>query len=128
MSSPLWIAIEPLSSETRLVLSVPLSGTALKARLPPLPAHPRALMMFLESLSAWYRRPLTAALDADALANVHHREHWCELLTDVPGLDVTVEWVSRAEHVRPLRDSYFDSLGNMRSTKRAMTLAATGQR
>jgi hypothetical protein len=127
MSTPLWMAIEPLSNETRLVLSVPISGTALKARLPALPAHPRAVTMLLESLSAWYRRPITAALDADALGVQHHAERWCEFLGDLPGVDVTVEWISRTEH-KGDRDRFFDALGDMRSAKRLVTVASTGQR
>lgn len=127
MSTPLWMSIEPLSNETRLVLSVPISGIALKARLPGLPAHPRAVTMLLESISAWYRRPLTAAIDADALGVQHHAEGWCELLGDVPGLDVTVEWVSHTEGKRE-RDRFFGALGGMRSTERLATIAATGQR
>jgi hypothetical protein len=127
MSTPLWLAIEPLSQETRLILAVPISGIALKARLPAMPAHPRAVTMLLESLSAWYRRPITAALDADALGVQHHPERWCELLGDLPGLDVTVEWVSRVEP-KGERDRFFDALGNMRSAKRLVTLASTGQK
>jgi hypothetical protein len=127
MSTPLWMAIEPLSSETRLVLTVPISGIALKARLPSLPAHPRAVMMLLESISAWYRRPLTAAIDADALGVQHHPERWCELLGDPPGMDLTVEWIARAEQ-KGQRDSFFDALGDLRSAKRLVRIAATGQR
>jgi hypothetical protein len=127
MSTPLWMAIEPLLKETHLVLSVPISGIAMKARLPALPTHPRAVAMMLESISAWYRRPLTAAIDAEALGVQHHPERWCELLGDLPGIDLSVEWVSRAAH-KEGHDSFFDALGDMRSAKRLATIAATGQR
>jgi hypothetical protein len=52
MSSSLWLSIEPSPSEIRLLLAVPQSGTALKARLPPRPARPRALAMLMEALSS----------------------------------------------------------------------------
>jgi len=121
------MAIEPLAQETRLIFTVPLTGTSLKARLSALPAHPRAVMMLLESLSAWYRCPLIAAIDADALGARHHAERWCEAMGDVPGLDVSVEWVARPS-VREKRDRFFHALGDLRSTARIVTLAATGQR
>lgn len=128
MSTPLWMAIEPLARETRLVLSVPQTGATLKARLPSLPAHPRAVMMMLESLSAWYRRPLTAAFDADALGALHRAEQWCELLGDPPGLDVRVEWVSRSAHRAATGDRFFRAIGDLRTTRELLGIAATGQR
>lgn len=128
MSSPLWMAIEPLAQETRLILTVPLTGMSLKARLPALPAHPRAVMMLLEAVSAWYRVPIIAAIDADALGTRRDAERWSELMGDVPGLDVSVEWVSRPPAVRTQRDRFFEALGDLRSTARIATLAATGQR
>jgi hypothetical protein len=121
------MAIEPQADETRLVLSVPLSGTTLKARFPALPAHPRAVVMLLESISAWYRRPITAALDADALGVQHHPERWSEFVGDLPGMDVTVEWVSRGRK-GAARDRFIDALGEMRAATRTLTFAATGQK
>jgi hypothetical protein len=50
--SPLWMSIEPMIVETRVMLSVPGVGTALRARLPLLPCQPHALSMLLEGLSA----------------------------------------------------------------------------
>jgi hypothetical protein len=122
------MALEPRAHETRLILTVPLTGTAMKARLPPMPAHPRAVMMLLESLSAWYRLPITAAIDADALGARHHAERWCEFLGDIPGLDISVEWVSRPSLPKERRDRFFHALGDLRSTAQLATVAATGQR
>lgn len=126
MPSPLWMSIEPRSSEIRLMLSEPSAGTSLKARLPSPPTHPRALAMLLEALSAWYRLPLRAALDADAQDVQHHPERWAHLLGDLPGLEVQVEWVSRPLAARR-RDRFLGTLGDFSSARRLITRAATGQ-
>ena len=68
MSLPLWMAIEPVGSEVRLMLTAPSERTVLKARLPNPPTHPRAVIALLESLSLWYGRPLRAVIDADGNA------------------------------------------------------------
>jgi hypothetical protein len=125
--SPLWMSIEPLAQETRLMLSVPLAGTVLKARLAQPPAHPRALSLLLESLSAWYRRPLHAVLAADAQAVQSFPERWAELLGDLPGLDISVEWVARGEVARR-RDRFLAELGDFASGRSLLHFAATGQR
>ena len=127
MSSPLWLVIEPLPQETRLLLSAPPTGTALKARLPRLPHHPRAVAMFLESLSAWCRRPLTAVLDADALRTQHEPAPWSELLADLP-LDLSVEWVERRTRSSAKRDRFFDDVADSRAARRLLALSTTGQR
>jgi DNA replication protein DnaC len=50
MPSPLWLSIEPRTSEVRLLLSEPNLGTVLKAKLRP-PEHTRALPLLLEAMS-----------------------------------------------------------------------------
>lgn len=125
MSSPLWMSIEPLTAEVRLMLSDPTAGTTLKARLPAPPAHPRALAMLLEALSAWYRLPLQAVLDADAPDVQRHPERWAHLLGDLPGLDIHVEWVARLDARR--RDRFLGPMGDFSSARRLVTRAATGQ-
>jgi hypothetical protein len=124
MSSSLWLSIEPCSSEIRLLLAVPHRGTALKARLPPRPAHPRALPMLMGALSSWYRLPLHAALDADASDVQRNPELWAQWTGDMPGLEVSVEWVARPGVVKT-RDRFLD-LGDFASGKRLITFGATG--
>lgn len=75
-SLPLWLALEPELSCTKLLLSHSSDGTLLKARLSATPAHPGALAMLLESLSAWQGMPLYAVLDADAEGVSKHPECW----------------------------------------------------
>ena len=126
MSTPLWMSIEPLRNETRLFLTAPMTGTALKARLPKMPAHPRAIVMLMEALSAWYRLPLHAALDADAEGVRLHGEHWAVLVGDLPGLDVSVEWIARPKPIK--HDKFLGPMGHFRRARRLISLAATGQR
>ena len=125
MPLPLWMSIEPCCSEVRLLLSEPAVGTRLKARLPSPPSHPRAVPMLLEALSAWYRLPLHAVLDADASDVRRDPERWAMLVGDLPGLDVSVEWVARSV---AKRDRYLESMGDFGDARRLVTFGATGQR
>jgi hypothetical protein len=99
----------------------------MKARLPRLPSHPRAAAMLLESISAWYQRPLTAVLDADALRSQHDPGPWSELLADLPGVDLSVAWVEHRRTNRSGRSRYFDGVADTREAKRLLSLATTGQ-
>jgi hypothetical protein len=127
MSSPLlWMSIEPTGTETRLMLSVAGTSTSIKARLPAVPAHPRALMTMLEALSLWYGQPLHAVLDADASDVRRHPERWAELLADAPELCVHVEWA--AVPVVRQHDRFLETLGDFSTARRLLTHAATGQR
>jgi len=125
--SPLWMSIDPDHEETRLMLTEARVGAALRARLPPVPRQPRALAQLLEALSAWYGMPLTAVIDAGAEGALHHPERWAQLLGEIDGEQVRVEWVvvpARAER----RDRFLGELGDFSAAKRLLTFAATGQR
>ena len=114
--------------ETRIMLSVPGVGTALRARLPLLPHQPHALSMLLAGLSAWYGEPFCAVLDdAEAEDVLHHPERWAQLLGDLDGEQIRVEWIghSRSSHER---DRFLGAVGDFRRAKRLITFAATGQR
>jgi hypothetical protein len=124
--SKLWMAIEPELSETRLLLTHAPTGAALRARLPTVPADPRALGLLLEAITSWYGLPLCAALDADA-SDVHlHPERWAQLLGDLDERRVRVEWVASPGHDD--RDRFLGALGDFRSARRLIVRAATGQR
>jgi hypothetical protein len=124
--SPLWLSIEPCRTETRLMLTQAPAGTALRARLPILPAQPCALTLVLRGLAAWYGQPLTAVLDADAEDVARHPERWARLLGELDGETVRVEWVARS---RPAtgRDRFLGVVGDFRSARRLLALATTGQ-
>lgn len=125
--SPLWMSIEPELGETRLMLTAPLVGTALRARLPTRPAQPRALLSLLEALAAWYGEPLCAVLDADASDVQQHPASWAQLLGDLDGERVRVEWVAHAGEPKE-RDRFLGAVGDFASAKRLVTFAATGQK
>jgi len=125
--SPLWMSIDPGHDETRLMLTEPRVGSALRARLPPVPRQPRALAQLLSALSAWYGTSLTAVVDAGAQGALHHPERWAQLLGEIDGEQVRVEWVvvpARAER----RDRFLGKLGDFAAAKRLLTFATTGQR
>jgi len=124
--SLLWMSIDPDHDETRLMLTEARMGAALRARLPPVPRQPRALAQLLEALAAWYGMPLTAVIDAGAEGALHHPERWAQLLGEIDGEQVRVQWVvvpARAE-----RDRFLGELGDFSAAKRLITFAATGQR
>ena len=125
--SPLWMSIDPDHDETRLMLTEARVGAALRARLPPVPRQPRALAQLLEALSAWYGMSLTAVIDAGAEGALHHPQRWAQLLGEIDGEQVRVEWVvvpPRTER----RDRFLGELGDFSAAKRLLTFAATGQR
>jgi hypothetical protein len=124
--STLWMTIEPGNDETRLMLTEARVGAALRARLPPVPSQPRALAMLLESLAAWYGQSLTAVVDAGAEDSARHPERWAQLLGEVDGETVKVEWVV----VPPAggRDRFLGEMGDFTSAKRLLSFAKTGQR
>ena len=126
LSGPLWMAIEPRSSEVRLLLTEPSAGTALKASLPLPPASSRALPLLLEALSAWYQMPLHAVLDADASDVRHHPERWALLAGDLPAHQIGVEWVKRPRARQRQRQRFLDSMGDFRSARALVGFAATG--
>jgi hypothetical protein len=121
------MSIEPGADQVRLLLSAPLVGTVLKARLPAAPAHPRSVIMLLEALAAWYRQPLHAVVAADDPGVTRDPELWALLLGDVPGLDVRIEWVARLAP-KSRRDRFLGALGSFASGRRLLNHTATGQR
>ncbi len=125
--SSLWISIEPRRTETRLMLTQAPAGTALRARLPVLPVQPRGLTLLLQGLAAWYGQPLGAVLDADAEDVAHHPERWARLLGELDDEQVRAEWVAGARRMHE-RDRFLGALGDFRSARRLLAVAATGQR
>lgn len=125
--SPLWMSIDLDHDETRLMLTEARVGSALRARLPPVPKQPRALAQLLEAVSAWYGMPLTAVVDAGAEGALHHPNRWAQLLGEIDGEQVRVEWVV-VPAPSNCRDRFLGELGDFSAAKRLITFAATGQR
>lgn len=124
-SLPLFAALEPVGPHVRLMLSEPMAGTSLTARLPSEPRHERSVVLLLEALALWYGQPLHAVIDADALDARRHPERWARLLGDPPEPHVRVEWlgVPGVQH-----DRFLGSMGSFSAARRLVSFAATGQR
>lgn len=123
--SLLWVTIEPGYDETRLLLTCSLTGAVIRARLPPVPAQPRALAALLEALSAWFGQSLTAVVDASVQDGGIHPNQWARLLDEIDGEQVRVEWVvapAPAERDRFLEETR----GDFSAARRLLTFAATG--
>ena len=125
--SQLWMSIEPELQETRLQLTLAPQGTALRARLPTVPADPRALGHLLEAIASWYGLPLCAALDADASDVQRRPERWAQLLGELDPQRIFVEWVA-AQARRDRRDRFLGAVGDFRSARRLIARGATGLR
>jgi len=124
MSQPLWLTIEPHPAEVLLSLHEPGRGSILRARLPVCPHQPRALATLLESLVAWYGRPLVAVLDADAQDVRQHGERWARLLGELDERHIEVRWSYR--RTAKSRDRFLGKLGNFRPATRMVGLEAGG--
>jgi hypothetical protein len=125
--SLLWVSIEPMEDETRLLVTEGTVGAALRARLPPVPRQPRSLATLLEGLSGWYGQPITAVVAADARDVESQPTRWTQLLREVDGDQVRVEWVVAPPPAT--RDRFLDDVGgDFRGAQRLIRFAATGQR
>lgn len=124
--SRLWLAIEPMAPYTKLMLSRPSVGALLKARLPPKPAHPKAMALLVEALVAWCGEPLCAVIDVDAEEAHRKPEEWARLLGELDSASVTVEW--SCVPLESGRDRFLGEMGDFRSARQLLTFTATGQR
>jgi len=123
--STLWVSIEPGEDETRVMATSARTGAALRARLPPIPSQPQALLLLLQGLSAWFGEPLTAVVAADKEDVLVHPERWAQLLGEIDSEQARIEWVV----VPPVeRDRFLGELGDFKSAKRLIVFTATGLR
>jgi hypothetical protein len=117
------MSLEPRLEEVRLMLSVPMIGTVLKARLCP-PRDPRSVSRLLEALAGWYGRGLHAVLAADAPDVRSQPDRWALALGDAPET-VRVQWVAYPMARR--RDAVLSGLGEFSAARRLLNNTATGQ-
>jgi hypothetical protein len=125
--SNLWLAIEPMASCTKLMLSRPSQGALLKAKLPLQPSQPNGLGLLLEGLVAWCGEPLCAVIDVAAMEGGPQSERWVDFLAATNSPLVTVQF-SCAPVKRARRDGFLDTMGDFRSARRLLTFNGTGQR
>ena len=65
----IWMAIHPRRSGTRVLATVGVQQTLLKAQLHTSPHHPRALPALIEAVALWQGSQVRAALVADERAD-----------------------------------------------------------
>jgi hypothetical protein len=65
----IWMAIHPMRSGTRVLATVGVKRTLLKAQLQTSPHHPRALPTLIEAVALWQGSQVRAALVADGKAD-----------------------------------------------------------
>jgi hypothetical protein len=126
MSLPLWMSVEPTLTETRLQLCEPSARSRLRARLPPSPDHPRAVLSLMEAMALWSGAPLHAVVDVDAAAFRRDPERWAMLLGDANEHCVRVHYVSVQQARRARRDRFLSPLGDFAHADRLVSLASAG--
>ena len=72
---PFWMGVRA-DAETARVLVHAGPHPVLKARLPAVPQHPRALETLAEGVALWYNRPLSVALAVDAAEALSASPRW----------------------------------------------------
>jgi hypothetical protein len=123
--STLWMAIEPRETDTRLQLTQAGTGLLLRARLPLVPAHPKALAHLLEAMSDWHGLPLTAVLDAAARDVAQRPAFYARLLGELDGERIRVAWSSPPRKAFR-RDRFLGGLTDFRRARALVTFNGTG--
>jgi hypothetical protein len=117
MEESLWMGVRPGPDVTRILVQE-TRRTVLKARLPDVPQHPRALETLAEGVALWCGRPLYVALGVaaeDALCVSPHWHATVDVLTRTPL--VTIEPVIGAPRP-PWRTEGRGRLGDFREVRR----------
>jgi hypothetical protein len=116
MTDVLWMGVRPGPQDTRILIQE-THQTVLKARLPDVPQHPRALETLAEGVALWCGRPLYVALGVaaeDALCVSPHWHATVDALTRTPL--VTIEPVIGAPRP-PWRVADHGRLGDFRDIR-----------
>jgi hypothetical protein len=112
----MWMGVRPGTDVTRILVQEPRLAV-LKARLPDVPQHPRALETLAEGVALWCGRPLYVALGVaaeDALCVSPHWHATVDVLTRTPL--VTIEPVIGAPRP-PWRVEGRGALGDFRAVR-----------
>jgi len=82
----MWMGVRPGPDVTRILIQE-MRRTVLKARLPDVPQHPRALETLAEGVALWCGRPLYVALgvaDEETMCVLPHWHATVDVLTRTP--------------------------------------------
>ena len=111
-----WMTMVEPSRQAVRILAVDVDGNEiLKARLPPYPQHPRALLTLLEGLALWIGLPVTAVVSADPSVDLR-----CGLALFADGLLPVDSALVRFDLVTPgrRRRRTIVGVGDFRSVRR----------
>jgi hypothetical protein len=99
--------------------------TLLKARLAPIPWHPRALPTLLEALALWHSRPVHAVLAADAQDDTFVRNLCPDLAAEHARTSLYRLEVVAARRP-PRRRDHLDGVGVFRDLRQLMLFEMAG--
>lgn len=120
----LWMGITPGPEMTRVLVQDGPAQTLLKARLPPSPRHPRAVLTLGEAVALWVGRPVRAAIAADGPGTFCATTPWLETFDQLTRNPlVAVDFVAYARPPRE-RDG-LDDLGDFRAVRELILRAVT---
>ncbi len=111
----IWIGISPGPERSRVLVQDGPGETLLKARLPAVPAHPRAVATLCEALALWCGQPVRAALAAGGPGTSFDMTRW--LGQDGPTANALFE-MAVVSVARPPRDrDRLEGLGDFRDLR-----------
>ena len=111
----IWMGISPGPERSRVLVQDGPRETLLKARLPAVPAHPRALATLCEALALWCGQPVHAALAAGDPDTSFDMTRWLGL----DGLTANALFeIAVVTAARPPRDRHrIEGLGDFRDLR-----------
>lgn len=110
----IWVGIDPRPEVTRVLAMAGPTATLLKARMPAVARHPRAVPSLLEALALWTGAPVRAALAVDETD--HSSATRLSLDWDFGGPPLyALEHTARLR--RPVRQTGLGGLGDFRDLR-----------
>lgn len=112
----LWMGVVPDPLITRILVQDGPRKVLLKARLPNLPAHPRALPTLCEALALWCGRPVRAAVGVGGPAASSGLTPWLDaiaLVTRTPLCEIQLVHSARC----PRHHDELPGLGDFRDVR-----------
>lgn len=116
----IWMGIVPGREWTRVLVQDGAKKTLLKARMPVEPQHPRALEVLCEAIALWCGKPVSAALDVDAVSRFCDPKRWGDSVAELHASGAPLYEIrlveGNAHRVRRERDG-LDDLGDFRDVR-----------
>ncbi len=106
----IWMGISPGPERSQILVQDGPRETLLKARLPAVPAHPRALATLCEALALWCGQPVRAALAAGVPGDSFDTTRWLgpEGLTANALFDLALVSAARPPRGRDALEGFFE--------------------